>query len=400
MVMGDRLTVRGRSGMDEKVVCRPGKRPTKPRDRLMEGVAGKRNLAFGQGLEIGRMALGEDPDLEGLARREGAGNREILVLIDNTAAVNRIELNHGAMDAFPRAREIPSRAGKRAGNVRRDDRYRDDLRVRVLQRRSGIGPVVMKDGDILDTALLFERKVPITVRTDDNRDFSGRHLGNGPRMVAGYHNLVHPDPVLKPVGSNRVFYRAFPLPERRVFIRYDLEPPRSVEFDAVPAVGQEPLSLGGIDRLGVLVERLERAGLGRLRRDRVFRFGEIIRPARAAGRDHDPFAGHKVLPQFGDVLAHHDATRRYAPRIKFHRMRKTSRNTWRYALSVTLLSGSNFHRIGMMPTRSRYFRASASTSISKAKPGISVCEKMRSAAFAVIALNPFWVSQTPHTPNV
>jgi len=96
-------------------------------------------------LEFRFVALREDPNLEGLSRDKRAENHEVTIFIHDAPAIAALELEHDAVHAPAMAAKILGRAAERAPDVRRDDRDRDDLGVRMRDGRSGLAAVVVED---------------------------------------------------------------------------------------------------------------------------------------------------------------------------------------------------------------------------------------------------------------
>ena len=65
----------------------------------------------------------------------------------------------------------------------RDDRCCNQLRVRMLQASSGIGAVILENGDMRDARVEAQGVVPRLVDPQQISDVNIRHAGDGMRVV-------------------------------------------------------------------------------------------------------------------------------------------------------------------------------------------------------------------------
>src|SRR5215469_4211395 len=95
-------------------------------------------------LEMRSVELRNQPKLERKARSEGRGSNEFLVLENHAASILALLFDDVAEDASLLERIVVAGAAQLLLYAERKNGQRDQLRVRMLEARTGLGAVILE----------------------------------------------------------------------------------------------------------------------------------------------------------------------------------------------------------------------------------------------------------------
>ena len=175
-----------------------------------------------------------------------------------------------------------------------DHRQRDQLRVRMFQRRARRFAVVLEKQDVAEAAVLLQIVDALLERPEHLFDLLLRHLAQGLVVVRPLDDhLVGADAVHLVVHALALAVQLAFDAQRRELVGHHAHPPSRLVAVAGVAVGQH------LRRRLVFISVTERADGRRRRRNRLA--DKIARALGAVRGDNHPSPGDGVLTQFRQV---------------------------------------------------------------------------------------------------
>ena len=170
--------------MDDIVVCGVIQGDLELVENLVEKTPQVVDFLLGNILEMARVMLGNDPDLEWEAAGEGAKRGEVRRVVDDPLFERELLLDHIAVDAAAAVVEELERAGHFLPDRNRNDRRDDQLAVGVLEAGAAGGARVLEEHAVHEAAVALQVDQTVAVDPEDFADILGVKRGHA-GVVAG-----------------------------------------------------------------------------------------------------------------------------------------------------------------------------------------------------------------------
>src|ERR1700728_1800760 len=266
------------------------------------------------------MLLGQNPGLEGKTRSVRRQRDKVLVLRNHSQSAVHFLPNNVAEHATFLVEEILLGAFQFLRDVNRKNGQCNQLRVRMLQRRSRGLAVVFEDQDVFEAAIFFQIEDAVPERPQNVFNAFGRQRGEAGGVVGRLNNdFVRPDSVHAIKHALRLAVeRAFNTQSWKLIGHDANRPTRGVPLRRWPAVRVRTVGLNLGRRLGLVsVAKGTKSALDlHIFADKI---GWALRPVR---RNNHPAAHNRIFSQLRQLLNPFSALTKSC----IYRAREASRN--------------------------------------------------------------------------